>query len=462
MNDGPSDRLRVLELSGGWGLGGTDQAIEIRAGLLPAAFFDVTAVGVWGGPRYDRLLSHGVRGIDLDGNLAKLGTVLGETKPHVLHYTRADRVCGFSAEVQRLAREARVPVVVETNVFGRPAGFAELRPPDRTCHMSFASMLRCATQAGDTMRTLFERGHRAVYLPVPTAAGYAPGVTASRDDARRALGIADGDLVACRVARPDMRKWSVRLELALPRLFAALPELRFLFMAAPPQKLAALERRFGKKVLGLSPESDLGAVARAYVASDLMIHSSGIGESFGLSMAEGMHHGLPVVVDSTPEMDNAQVEVVDHERTGLVVASSTGFVEAATRLARDAELRRRLGEAARATAEARFADTVIAREWQRLYVEACVGAGVIVPAGLRAELERSPARAGVDAYAAFTAEYAGRVARVLGPPSALGERAASALIRSQDMLQHARTLGFRTVWNVVSSRLRSSGSLVRN
>jgi len=461
-SDPPSDRLRVVELSGGWGLGGTDQAIEIRAGLLPAPFFDVTAVGVWGGPRFDRLLARGVRGIDLGGNLAKLATVLGETKPHVLHYTRADSVCGFSAEVQRLAAEARVPVVVETNVFGRPAGFTEPRSPDRTCHMSLASMLRCATLSGGTMRALFERGHRAVYLPVPTDAGYAPGVTASRAEARRALGIADDDVVACRIARPDMRKWSIRLELALPRLFARLPELRFLFMAAPARKLAALERRYGRRVLGLPPESDLGAVARAYVASDLMIHSSGIGESFGLSLAEGMHHGLPVIVDSTPAMDNAQVEVVDHERTGLVVASSTGFVEAATRLVRDADLRHRLGAAARRAADERFADTVIAREWQAHYVDACLARGVLVPTGLRAELERAPLRASVEDYSAYTADYADRLARVLGPPSALGERAASAVIRSQDMLRHARALGLRTVWNVVVSRLRSSGSLARN
>jgi hypothetical protein len=312
------------------------------------------------------------------------------------------------------------------------------------------------------MPSLFARGHRAVYLPVPTSAGYADDATPEREAARRELGIAAGEILACRVARPDVRKWSVRLELALPGLFRAIPELRFAFMAAPESKLEPMKRRFGERVIGLAADADLGAVARVYAASDFMIHSSGIGESFGLSVAEAMYHGLPVVVDSTPDMDNAQVELVDHEGTGLVVGSSAGFVEAASRLARDPALRERLGAAARARAGAAFADTVVVRRWHAIYAESCRHANVPLPAGEPSRDATASEAEDESVYAAFESEYARRVESIGGPASTLGERGMEAMIRARDMLAHARALGPRTVWRVVRSRLSASGSLARD
>jgi glycosyltransferase involved in cell wall biosynthesis len=457
----PSPRLRVIELSAGWSLGGTDQAIEIRAASLAPEHFDVEAVGLWGGQRFERLKQHGTRGRELGGKLSELGRVLSESRPHVLHYTRADRNCEYSAAVQRAAAAAAVPVLVETNVFGRPAGFAEPRTPDRTCHMSLASMLRCARQLGTSMEELYQRGHRAVYLPVPTPAGYGAPPSVPRAEARQRLGVLPHELVACRITRPDLRKWSVRLELALPRLFQAVPELRFVFMAAPAEKIGWLRRRFGHRVICVEPQTDLAELASVYAASDLMIHSSGIGESFGLSMAEGMFHGLPVIVDSTPDMDNAQVEVVEHEQSGLVVASSAGFVAAAERLARDPELRRRLGSAASVRARECFADRVVVAEWERLYAESSVQAGISVSAAVAA-LATRPAHPAREAYAQFPALYAELCRRFAGPEVAITEVLLGRAQHALDTLRQARKLGPAAVLRVVRSRLRSTGSLARD
>jgi hypothetical protein len=458
---GSSPRLRVVELSAGWSLGGTDQAIEIRAASLSRDSFDVEAVGLWGGQRFERLKQHGTRGRELGGKIGELGRVLAEARPHVLHYTRADRDCEYSAAVQRAAAAAGVAVLVETNVFGRPAGFVEPRKPDRTCHMSLASMLRCARGMGVSMEELYRRGHRAVYLPVPTPEGYGASPSMPREEARRKLGVRPDELLACRIARPDLRKWSARLELALPRLFAQVPELRFVFMAAPPEKVRWLERRFGRRVICLEARTDLAELASVYSGSDLMIHSSGIGESFGLSVAEGMFHGLPVIVDSTPDMDNAQVEVVESERTGLVVASSAGFVAAATRLARDPGLRQRLGSAAARRARENFADRAVVAEWERLYAEACLEAGVLRSTAL-VELAARRALPAPHEYTAFPALYAERCRGVFGPEVSPREALLGRLQRARDTVRQARKLGPAAVLRVIRSRLRSTGSLARD
>jgi hypothetical protein len=435
--------------------------MEIRAALLDRRHFDVLVVGVHGGPRFERLKQRGVRTVDLDGKLDALASVLADFRPTIVHYTRSERDCAYTRAVQELAERAAVPALVETNVFGRPPGWAEQKPPSVTGHMSLASMYRNARAAGVDMKALFSSGHRAVYLPVPSAAGYleqASGAAAapSREAARAALGLAAGDLVACRVTRPDLRKWSPRLELALPQLFRTVPKLRFILMAAPPEKAALLERRFAGRVLCLAPSLDAGELERVYAASDLMIHSSGIGESFGLAMAEAMHHGLPVVVDSTPELDNAQLEVVGHGEGGLVVVSSRGFVTAVNQLAADPTLRSRLADGARRRAQARFADRVVVDHWQRLYAVAARKCGVSLPPGLEALKDDA-----VERYAAFPAWYAEACARYAGQAPPLQERAAGTLLRAKDTLGYARQVGASQVLRVLKSRLRS-GSLTRD
>jgi hypothetical protein len=447
-------RIRVAELSLAWGLGGTEQAIELRSRQLAQAGLDVIAIGVHaGGPRLDRLATQGVPTASLDGSYEALRAKLREFRPHVVHYSRAQRICDYSSGVQAACAAENVPVVFETNVFGRPPGAAEPRPPEYVCHMSLSSMLRSARQTGATMAQLFERGHRTVYLPVPTDA-----LVESRNARRQELGVGTDELLACRVARPDLRKWSARLEGTLDALFRRIPQLRFLFMAAPPEKATLLRRRFGHRVLLLPPESDLNRVASTYAACDLMIHSSGIGESFGLSMAEAMSHGLPVVVDSTPAMDNAQVEVVEHGVTGYVVSSAAGFVQA-TELLLDSRTRASMGERARERALSMFSERAVAQQWCRLYEEGCRKRGLDVDVQRAAAALAMP---GVDEYTTFEERYRAACSRTLGGSPSIGERARSTLVRARDTAGYARQLGFGQVSRVVLSRLRSSGTLRRD
>jgi len=169
-----------------------------------------------------------------------------------------------------------------------------------------------------------------------------------------------------------------------------------------------------------------------------------------------MHHGLPVIVDSTPDVDNAQLEVVAHGEGGLVVASSRGFVNAAKQLAVDRTLRARLAEGARRRAQARFADRVVVAHWQRLYAVAARRGGVPLPPGLKDAKDDAEER-----YGAFPAWYAEACTRFSGPGPDLHERTTGALLRAKDTLDYARRIGPERVLRVLKSRLRS-GSLSRD
>ena len=93
----------------------------------------------------------------------------------------------------------------------------------------------------------------------------------------------------------------------------------------------------------------------AYTAADFLLHPT-IYDSFGLAVAEAMAHGLPSVVTRAAGI----AELIQHGQSGWIVDGerSAGTCAAVEILARDANLRRRLGLGARAAAARRSWDTV--------------------------------------------------------------------------------------------------------
>jgi glycosyltransferase involved in cell wall biosynthesis len=99
--------------------------------------------------------------------------------------------------------------------------------------------------------------------------------------------------------------------------------------------------------------------AQRFAAAALLVNPS-LSEAFGMSLAEGMAAGLPVVATRVGGM----VEVVDDETTGLLVApdDAANLATALTRLLTDAPLREKMGQAGRRRVAERFAWWHIADE----------------------------------------------------------------------------------------------------
>lgn len=102
-----------------------------------------------------------------------------------------------------------------------------------------------------------------------------------------------------------------------------------------------------------------GAIAA--VSSDM--------ESFGMTIVEAMHCGVPVVATDCP---HGPAEIIEHGRTGLLVPLDGGVDAYAAELSRlmdDAALRDRIGDAARERAKA-FSPGSVARRYEQLFRDA--------------------------------------------------------------------------------------------
>jgi glycosyl transferase family 1 len=108
----------------------------------------------------------------------------------------------------------------------------------------------------------------------------------------------------------------------------------------------------------------------------VFVTASELGESQGLAIAEAMSMGLPVVTCSTPWVDNAQVEYVQHGRTGFLASHPRPFAEAVATLLADEALRIRLGSAGRSLVEGSLDPARLTLQLESLYHSLLDGDGL--------------------------------------------------------------------------------------
>jgi glycosyltransferase involved in cell wall biosynthesis len=106
-------------------------------------------------------------------------------------------------------------------------------------------------------------------------------------------------------------------------------------------------------------------VPAAIRALDIVVHASISPEPFGLVIAEALASGRAVLTNGL----GGAGELIRQGRDAMLyrAGDTDSLAEEITRLARDASLRRKLGQAARATAEQRFARERMGREFAEIY-----------------------------------------------------------------------------------------------
>jgi glycosyltransferase involved in cell wall biosynthesis len=362
-------RTRVVFVANALTIGGTEKGLVNLALALDRDRFDVrvvTAVAL--GPRADDLVAGGVPVQCADGDAHRLAGLLADGD--VVHVFRAG-----AAEPALLGAAARAGAraLVETNVFGLVDPSREARACDCRLFLSQMCLLRYRRSLGATGAEFHER-HRVLRLPLDLdrLASLAP----SRADAKSRLGLDPERLVVGRVGRADDLKWRNLLVDMLPGLLARAPGTQVLLVGVTPAKHRRLRRHGVRERCLLHPTvASEEELATLYAACDVLVHAAEIGESQGLAIAEAMTLGLPVVTCSTPWVDNGQLELVDHGRTGYVANHPRPFAEAVGALLADEPLRVQLGAAARANVAGLLDVRALTRQLERLYESLLAGAG---------------------------------------------------------------------------------------
>lgn len=198
--------------------------------------------------------------------------------------------------------------LVETNVFGIPSPWEGAL--ETSYQLSSWGLWQYSNRGG-----LIEK---AAVMGNPVEPKNPP---VNRAEARVQLGLAPKELVIGRVGQSSPRKWSPYYFSVLRELSEEQP-LTFITVNPPEFLVEGLKKLPKVNHLHFPKILDGRELGQIYTSMDVMLHIADMGETFGYVLVEAELCRTPVVTLSTPWADNAQTEVVRHNRTGVVVQGS--------------------------------------------------------------------------------------------------------------------------------------------
>jgi glycosyltransferase involved in cell wall biosynthesis len=332
-----SSDIRFLSIVSTLTRGGIERAaMNFALGYRRAGYPSAVLAYGGGGPRKATLEAEGV--MVFEGGPDKAGTLRAieaarAWNPDIIHLNRPGEPEEASGAVLRALVHPRLRVL-ETNVFSR-ADHTE----DRVLIDLHLNLSRWCLWKWTQATSGLAPQSPSIVVPNPVDCdAFNPISSDERRAIRREFGIPDDAMVYGRVGQPDPSKWSPILIHAFERVARELPSA-WLAVCGMPENLWAMARELPSenrdRVLELPLTNSDAELRRYYGLMDTFVHSSAKGESFGLVLCEAMLSGLPVITMSTPLRDNSQIEVVVHNKAGLVVQTLPQMIQAMLRLQKD-------------------------------------------------------------------------------------------------------------------------------
>jgi glycosyltransferase involved in cell wall biosynthesis len=331
--------MKIVVFLNQLGVGGSEKAACRWAKGLAERGHTVHVLTLRDGPRRAVLETDRIE-VHLAPDADAIRKQLHELRPDVIHAHAPGHPHEGDILGAALALMPKIPVV-QTNIFGHLDNPKEDAWTDFRLFISWTS---CAQAAQRTFQRLdkefFRRASVAVY---PIDADDGPSSSQAKKF-RQLHAVQQNDVLFGRLSRPEPNKWT-DLAIAGFRIAARRdPRLKFLLREPPPAvarslKVASDRERF----VVLPATSDPAELALTTAGLDVALHTSSVGESFGYGIAEPMNYAKPVITNSTPWQDQAQIELVRHGECGFVASTPQTVAKAMLVLADDVDLRVRLG-----------------------------------------------------------------------------------------------------------------------
>src|SRR5258706_12322656 len=325
------------------GLGGTEKAACAWSRGLKERGHNVNVVSLVDGPRREDLRRWNVPS-RIVTRADELREILLSTKPDAIHAHAPGHPHPGDVLGEVLIALPKIPVV-QTNIFGHLDNPKEDRWTDYRLFISWTS---CVQAARRSFRPLNERFFRRASVAVYPVDPIEPAPPAAVSEFRQRLEIADDEVLFGRISRPDPVKGTPLAVDAFLLALAQNKKIKLLLREPPPEvarQLLAGEHK--QQFIILPATADDKELLLTMSALDVVLHTSRLGESFGYGIAEPMNLGKPVITHSVPSLDQAQLELVQHEQCGYLASIPGTMSDAMLRLAGDRDLRIRMGTRSR-------------------------------------------------------------------------------------------------------------------
>ena len=361
--------MRVLTVVDDMGIGGTQRVAQNMSLGLSALGATVAVLAFQkGGPREAALREGGLECfIAAKGDPTSAATALELARqwaPDIIHIHRRGYTDPKETRILHHLRSDGAKVV-ETNVFAR----FDWSEGGSLIDAHFLLSKWCAFK-WNAWGGRSARRKRSFILPnAVDVNSISTSSAADREQTRASLGLPPGRFVFGRVGQPMLGKWSMAIFDAFEKVLQD-HDIGLLLIGTPPElreKLKTLPDHVRSRIIDVPPVHSDTQLSSLIGAMDGFLHMSAIGESFGMVLCEAMLAGVPVVTLSTPLKDNSQLEVVGHERGGLVALSPEAVPVAMSRLIGDTSLREAVRVGGRDWVASRFSTDIVSRRALDIY-----------------------------------------------------------------------------------------------
>lgn len=367
LQDSAADVTRVSLLIPTLDRSGAEKQLTLLACGLPRPEFDVEVVALDRGGPFAGMLNDaevpvtiiGKRGRFDPGALRRLKMQLRQRQPEILHtWLFAANAYGRMAVDHRQTKVVVSERCVDSWKAGWQFGVDRL----------LASRTDCVVANSQSVAEFYvERGVRTPMVVIPNGIESPPQPTGTRAELLRELGLPAEARLVCYVGRLAEQKRVDDLLWAAQLLRQADPRAYFLIVGDGPER-ARLEQHardveVSEHVRWLGHRDDAAAVLSL---CDVFWLGSSF-EGMSNSLLEAMSCGRPVVVTDIPP----NRELVKHGVEGYLVkiGDGAGFAQFTVRLFGDAELWRKIGDAARERVRRNFSVDAMIEAHVRLYRE---------------------------------------------------------------------------------------------
>jgi len=394
-------------------LGVCSSYVQVHSQYMNKNNFEVTACGMFeGGEKEEILRNYGVRTEVLHGDFSRLKKLLREVD--VLHFNEM----GYTGhKIARVASEARVPAIIQTDNFGYVNPTDVEKSVDLFLSVSKNVAWTYIKRAGVSVDNFLLK-HAVLYPPMDIE-GFEKNRPSVQEvsNFRSSLGIDDDTTLISRVGRPDTAKWSPFIIHMLWYLVRRI-SVKLLIVGGTPKWIAEKITKYhlDKNVIDIGVV-DEKTLYKIYYSIDMLTHSSRIGESFGSTIGEAMTAEKPVIVNSSPWMDNAQIELVDNWATGFVTLTSKTFADAVVYLVNHPELAKSMGLHGYEKAKKEYDAVSNTKVLEKHYLKVLLRKGFPVDKELWGEYEHIYDFPSKDSIRNYPVEYQKRLRNYFGNPS---------------------------------------------
>ncbi len=358
-----SSRRRVLHVVPSLNLGGTEKTAQLFAIHLNKNFFDVAVWSPSNGPRFLFLQQAGIpTWINIP-----LEKILYTFKPHIVHIHRAGwpepKLMRNFRGTEWYYKDIKLPKIIETNVFGRFDSSYSGRIIDKTLFVSKFCAWRFAQMHNVVIPS---KRYDIIYNPVDVAF-----ITNNTIPPEKKV---FSKPVIGRLSRADKGKWSLHFGLEMfPYLLSQLPDVHYYIVGGIQEAYDFVNKNNLSNNITFLPEIiDEQNLTNYLNMLSVFVHANDTGESFGLSIAEAMAAGLPVVTHPTSGLkDNAQIELVEHGITGFVANTPEEYAHAILTILKNPTLAKKMGIASQKKAWEFFNASIVTQQLEHNYNKLC-------------------------------------------------------------------------------------------